>query len=172
MTAIKDLSLRFKKIGDLIAFMIIFSLFKLKVTRVPKRNQANVYAEETRIVENDQGMNIPILHKPLIKGDYLFESVHRGDVFIEFCLLEFKVMIFNIGNSIFMVNFGEASAKIYKGQFLKRMIRLQTTPHVATVNLNLADVFFGKVPSENPVNFFAIDSFESDDVVDSDVNNH
>ena len=141
-------------------------------------------------------MNVSITRKSFVLRSYIFWSIHKRNLIIESYLAEINAMIFDTWDSIFLTNLKKISVKIYKNQFFERFNFYRNSNSIlsALTNFQHTNVFFEKKISEvefefdsistlfektiseidfnKSVNFFSIESINSNDVLKSDVNDH
>ena len=162
----KNSSAKFKKIDNFFLATKITLSIKIKTFKPSKRRQANVYVEKTRILKNEQGQNVSIIHKSLTVNNYVFESIQRRDMTMKFYSSCVNAIIFSTCDSIPIANFGEAPTKINKKQLLKRLISFKSQKISIMIDYDYANVFFDKIISvfekKNSINSESTKSFEFD----------
>ena len=117
---IKIQSFLVKKINSIkFAFVIFFAVKRATIKSFRKR-RINVYAKKSVIFQSFEKRNVKIEHKLLISESYIFEFIQKIDLNLSSCFLKIHVVVIDDCDSIFMTNFEETQAKIFKKQLLKR----------------------------------------------------
>ena len=154
---------------------IILSI-KIKIKSQSKIRKIYVYVTKTRILKNDQKINVSIKHKSLIFKTYLFELIRKKNDVLKNYLSTANSLTTKLMNFISVTNLNEKSTKIRKKQFLKHLHyqEISDINDVVIVNFNYIDVFMSKQIKKKieSVNFFVINSEFVKAVIDSNINKH
>ena len=163
MTTTKKNSLRIKKIDKMNLYNVLS--IKIKVIKIFKKSQINVYVDECVVLINDQNKNLTIKHKSLSKETYLFESINKKNLSTNLYLIEINALMINEINFVFMTNFEKIKIKIIKKQLLKRLKSFNVFIINTTITFDYASVFIRKytIVKSKIKNSFVIEDFDNSD---------
>ena len=174
VTVIKTDSVKIRMTTTFILKIIL--PIKIKFKSQSKIRKIDVYVTETRILKNDQKINVSIKHKLLAFETYLFESIRKKNDVLKNYLSTANSLTTKLMNFISVTNLNEKSTKIRKKQLLKhlRYQKISDINDVAIVNFNYINVFMSKQIKEKieSKNSFIIDSKSIKAVADSNINEH